>query len=146
MPTEPSASSPSSSWGKNMTAAPQRAAVTVTAGVPPQATLTPTRNLDSVPVEVSDRNHNEPCQCCHNGLFFLTVVGMTVFGQTPLQSVETLTEIPAASPLCSWANSTTPVPVREEEMASCGALPLTTTMMTRNGASVLTRVSHIKIE
>lgn len=50
-----SASSPSSFWGRNMTAVPQRDAVMATAGVPPQATLTSTRSTDSVPVVVSDR-------------------------------------------------------------------------------------------
>lgn len=57
-PMEPSASSPSSFRGKNMTAVPQRAAVMATAGVPPRTTLTMTKNLDSVPVVVSGRNHN----------------------------------------------------------------------------------------
>lgn len=52
------ASSPSSSWERNMTAAQQRAAAMVTAGVPPQATMTMTRHLDSAPVVVSDRKDN----------------------------------------------------------------------------------------
>lgn len=46
-------------WGRSMTAVPQRAAVMVTAGVPPQATLTRIRNMDSVPVVVREHiNHN----------------------------------------------------------------------------------------
>lgn len=49
---------PLSFWETSMTAVPQRAAVMVTAGVPPQTTLTSIRNMDSVPIVVSDRNHN----------------------------------------------------------------------------------------
>lgn len=55
MPTELNVCSPSHFWGRNMTVVPQRAAVTATAGVQPQPTLTMTRNLDSVLIEVSER-------------------------------------------------------------------------------------------
>lgn len=53
---KPSVFFPSPFWGRSMTAAPQRAAMTATAGAPPQATLTRTRNMDSVPAVVS---HNK---------------------------------------------------------------------------------------
>lgn len=59
--------------------------------------------------------------------------------------MEILRESPATSPLCSLVKSMTPALVRVVEMASCGAVPLATMMMTRNGASVLTRVSNINI-
>lgn len=49
-------SSPLSFWGRNMTAAPLRAATMVTAGVLPQTILTQTRSMDSVLAVVSDRN------------------------------------------------------------------------------------------
>lgn len=59
--------------------------------------------------------------------------------------MEILRESLATSPLCSWVKRMTPAQVRGEEMASCGAVPRTITIMTRNGASVLTRVSNINI-
>lgn len=58
MQMELNVSSPSSFWGRNMTAVPQRAAMTATAGVQPRTTLTRTRNMDSVPVVVSSRKHD----------------------------------------------------------------------------------------
>ena len=129
-----------------MTAVPQRAAAMATAGVLPQATLTTTRNTVSAPVMVSDRNHGalNAAECCHSGLFFLTVVVIPLLGQTPPHKVEMPTETPATSPSCSWVRRTTPAPARDEGMARCGAPPPTTTTMTRSGASVLTRVSNIK--
>ena len=41
-------------WGKNMTVAPQKDALMGIAGVQPQPTLTPTKNLGSVLTEVRD--------------------------------------------------------------------------------------------
>lgn len=67
-----------------MTAVPQRAAAMATAGVPPQTALTMTRNMDSVPVEVSDRKHNAQMHWSAATMArFLTVV-VTLFGQIPL--------------------------------------------------------------
>lgn len=77
-------SSPSHFWGRNMTAVPLRAAVIATAGVPPQPTLTRTRNLDSVPIEVSERKHNAQIHWrTATMVHFLTVV-ITLFGEIPL--------------------------------------------------------------
>lgn len=61
-----------------MMAVPQTAVVMATAGVLPQTALTETRNLDSVPVVVSERTHT--AECCHNGLLFcLHVAVMSSF-------------------------------------------------------------------
>lgn len=56
------ASSPSRFWGRSTTAVPVRDATMVTAGAPPQRTLTLTRNTVSVPVEVGVPHRTALCQ------------------------------------------------------------------------------------
>lgn len=60
--------------------------------------------------------------------------------QIQLLSVGILMESSATSPSCSWAKSMIPAPVRAEQTANCGAVPLQTMIKTRNGACVLTAV------
>lgn len=62
--------------------------------------------------------------------------------QIQLLSVGIPKESPAASPSCSSAKSMIPAPVRVDRMASYGAVPLLTTIKTRNGAFVLTKVTE----
>lgn len=51
--------SPSLTWARNMTAAPQRAVQMDIAGVPPQRTTTRTKNMAFVPPEVHYGEKNE---------------------------------------------------------------------------------------
>lgn len=60
--------------------------------------------------------------------------------QIRLLSVGILKESSATSPSCSSAKSMIPAPVRADQTANCGAVPLQTMIRTRNGACVLTKV------
>lgn len=76
---------------------------------------------------------------------FLCLCGTvaSVIGQIQLPLEEMLKESPATFHLSSLGRSTTHVLVKEEEMGSCGVVPLPAMMMIRNGAFVLIRVSKV---
>lgn len=138
---ERNVSSPSLSWGRNMTAVPQWAVRMEPAGVPLQRAMTRTRNMASVPAEVcvTGKGINN---CLRVRQSRLVLANFCDPEQIRLLSVGIPKESPATSPSCSSAKSMIPAPVRVDKMASCGAVPLLTMIKTKNGACVLTKVTE----
>lgn len=134
---ERNVSSPSLIWARNMIAAPQRAEQMDSAGVPPQRAMTRIGNMAFVPAEVCDRERINKCIVCQS---MIVLTDFCDLEQIRLLSVGTLKESSAAFHLCSLAKSMIPAPVRAEQMANCGAVPLQTMIKTRNGACVPTEV------
>lgn len=142
------ASSPSSLMAPPMTPAPRTGALTATAGVPPQPTLTRTRNTASAPTEVRVGWVVESCGVWgwrgpsrgagwvqrHRGNPTDAVL------QTRQSSVATPKGTRVSSPSPSWGSPTARAPVRAGRMGSSGVPPPATTTPTRSGASAQTEV------
>ena len=105
------ASSPSPFKERSMTAAPRRAGMMVTAGVPLLRTTTETKAMGFV--------LKLPCQ----------------------QWEEMQREAPVSSPSPSWETPMNPAPHQGAAMARCGVLPPRAMMMTVNGVSVQTKAT-----